>query len=90
MKEEYDRIRRIIITRQQQGYSLELDRETIQLPEVTNFEWRTTTSFPVKHLYLGNESLTDSHSFNLDFEIPCRVSVSVAGPRCYLKIEPTQ
>ena len=74
-----------------QGSASAVEKRQIELPNITNFEWRmdgSTKSFEVNHMYFGSETNNKSDiGFNMNFNVPCRVGIHfTSGPRCYLYI----
>lgn len=69
------------------GYALTVGGKRIDLPGVSNFEWRTEGNVKIKHLYMGNETGDDREwRMNVDFEGNYRVRLQQLDPRCYLYI----
>ncbi|MBP7735477.1 MAG: hypothetical protein KA369_05835 [Spirochaetes bacterium] len=89
----FNEVKNISICRLQKGYSLTINKETIELINTTNFEWRIAQGMSptLYHMYFGNESGDkDELNFHITFNEPCYVKISNGHPRCYVHIELVQ
>ncbi len=89
-EESFTNVKDISISRLEKGYTITINKETINLSNASNFEWRITPGLlpTLHHMYFGNET-GDEHELNLNitFNEPCNVRLSNGHPRCYVHVE---
>ncbi len=89
IEKTFKNVKTLYISKAPEGYVVNIGGQKIQLPNITNFEFRMEKPVKIVHLYFGTETgKMDDFSFNISFGYPCKIRTSDGAPRYYFYISP--